>query len=66
MTILQDIPVWENVDYDRFHNEIVPLNQPAIIRSLVSDWPLVKAAKKSASSAVDFLKPYDKQAVILA
>ena len=66
MTILQDIPVWENVDYDRFHNEIVPLNQPAIIRSLVSDWPLVKAAKKSASSAVDFLKPYDKQTVILA
>ena len=66
MTILQDILVWKNVDYDRFHNEIVPLNQPAIIRSLVSDWPLVKAAKKSASSAVDFLKPYDKQTIISA
>jgi hypothetical protein len=66
VTILQDILVWKNVDYDRFHNEIVPLNQPAIIRSLVSDWPLVKAAKKSASSAVDFLKPYDKQTIISA
>ena len=52
MTILKDIPVWENVDYDCFHNEIVPLNQPAVIRSLVADWPLVNAAEKSADSAL--------------
>ena len=63
---LKEIPVWENVDYDCFHNEIVPLNQPAVIKSLVSDWPLVKAANKSASSAVDYLKPFDKQASISA
>lgn len=66
MTVLKDIPVWENVDYDCFHNEIVPLNQPAIIRSLVSDWPLVKAANQSASSAVDYLKPLDKGAITSA
>ncbi len=60
MTILKDIPVWENVDYDCFHNEIVPLNQPAVIRSLVADWPLVNAAEESADSAVDYLKPLDK------
>ena len=66
MTILKDIPVWENVDYDCFHNEIVPLNQPAVIRSLVSDWPLVNAAEKSADSAVDYLKPFDKQSIIFA
>jgi hypothetical protein len=64
--ILKDIPVWENVDYDCFHNEIVPLNQPAVIKSLVSDWPLVKAANKSSSSAVDYLKPFDNQANISA
>jgi hypothetical protein len=63
---LKDIPVWENVDYDCFHNEIVPLNQPAVIRSLVSDWPLVNAAGKSADSAVDYLKPFDKQSIIFA
>jgi hypothetical protein len=63
---LKDIPVWENVDYDCFHNEIVPLNQPAVIKSLVADWPLVKAANKSADDAVDYLKPLDKQAIILA
>jgi len=66
MTILKDIPVWENVDYDCFHNEIVPLNQPAVIRSLVSDWPLVNAAEKSADSAVDYLKPLDKGAITSA
>ena len=66
MIILKDIPVWENVDYDCFHNEIVPLNQPAVIKSLVSDWPLVKAANKSASSAAGYLKPFDKGANISA
>jgi hypothetical protein len=66
MTILKDIPVWKNVDYDCFHNEIVPLNQPAVIRSLVSDWPLVNAAKKSANLAVDYLKPLDKGVITSA
>ena len=66
MTILKQISVWENVDYDLFHNEIVPLNQPAVIRSLVSDWPLVRTAKKSAHAVVDYLKPFDKQTVISA
>ena len=66
MIILKDIPVWENVDYDCFHNEIVPLNQPAVIRSLVSDWPLVNAAKKSANLAVDYLKPLDKGGITSA
>jgi hypothetical protein len=56
---LQDIRVWEDVDYARFQNEIVPLNQPAIIRSLVSEWPTVVAAKKSPEAVVDYLKPFD-------
>ena len=60
------MPIWENVDYDCFHNKIVPLNQPAVIRSLVSDWPLVNAAKQSPRSAVDYLKPFDQQTVISA
>jgi mannose-6-phosphate isomerase-like protein (cupin superfamily) len=63
---LQDIRVWDNVDYARFQNEIVPLNQPAIIRSVVSDWPTVVAAKKSPEAAVDYLKPFDTNAVIPA
>jgi mannose-6-phosphate isomerase-like protein (cupin superfamily) len=63
---LQDIRIWDNVDYERFHNEIIPLNQPAIIRSTVSDWPTVKAAKKSPETVVEYLKSFDKNRVIPA
>ncbi len=63
---MQDIPVWENVDFDQFHNEIVPLNQPAIIKSLVSSWPSVVAAKQSAETIVEYLKAFDNDAVISA
>ena len=66
MATLKDIKVWDNVDYDRFQNEIIPLNQPAIIRSLVSEWPTVKAAKKSSKTVVEYLKPFDKNLVISA
>ena len=66
MLTLQDIRIWDNVDYERFHNEIIPLNQPAIIRSTVSDWPTVKAAKKSPETVVEYLKPFDKNRVIPA
>jgi hypothetical protein len=65
-TVLQDIRVWENVDYERFHNEIIPLNQPAIIRAIVSDWPTVEAAKKSPEAVVNYLKPMDTRSVIPA
>ena len=63
---MQDIKVWENVDYERFHNEIIPLNQPAIIRAIVSDWPTVEAAKKSPEAVVNYLKPMDTRSVIPA
>ena len=63
---MQDIRAWENVDYERFHNEIIPLNQPAIIRAIVSDWPTVEAAKKSPEAVVNYLKPMDTRSVIPA
>jgi hypothetical protein len=52
---------WHNVDRNRFHNEIVPLNQPAVIRSLVKDWPLVLAAQRSTGEAVDYLKSFSSK-----
>jgi hypothetical protein len=55
------IQEWTNVDFDQFHNEIIPLNQPAVLRSLVADWPMVKAARQSTDKAVDYLKSFDKQ-----
>ncbi|MFT7528165.1 MAG: hypothetical protein ACI9LY_003325 [Arenicella sp.] len=55
------IQEWTNVDFDQFHNEIVPLNKPAVLRSLVSSWPMVAAAGKSIDNAITYLKSFDQQ-----
>jgi len=44
---LKGIACWHNVTPEVFKNEISPLNQPAILKGFVSDWPVVKQAKKS-------------------
>jgi hypothetical protein len=59
MNALSKIQEWQNVDFNRFHNEIVPLNKPAVLRSLVADWKIVEAAKRSTGEAVDYLKSFD-------
>ena len=61
MNELLKIQEWENVGFDQFHNEIVQLGQPAVLRSLVGDWPMVKAAQLSQHKAVDYLKSFDNK-----
>lgn len=56
---LPDIPQWSDVDFDRFHNEIVPLNRPAHIKSLVGHWPSVQAGNSSSRAIVDYLENFD-------
>jgi hypothetical protein len=60
------IEQWSDVDLDRFHNEIVPLNRPAHIKSLVRDWPSVQAGNTSAPAAADYLKQFDTGEPVLA
>ena len=55
------IQEWTAVNFEQFHNEIVPLNQPAVLRSIVADWPMVKAAGMSSNRAVAYLKSFDQQ-----
>ncbi len=45
---LKGIACWNNVTPDIFQQEILPLNQPAILKGIVNDWPSVKKAKQSA------------------
>jgi mannose-6-phosphate isomerase-like protein (cupin superfamily) len=63
---VQAIRVWEKVDHDQFHREIIPLNQPAHIKSVVGHWPAVKAGIESSQAIVDYLKKYDNEKVISA
>lgn len=50
---------WNKLDRATFENDVVPLNQPAVIRGLVDDWALVKAAKSSEQDAVEYLISLD-------
>jgi len=52
---LQEITEWKHVDVATFHNEIVPANEPAIIRSLVAKWPAVTRCQSSADTACKYL-----------
>jgi hypothetical protein len=52
---LQQIEAVPAMDFANFHARIAAQNEPVIIRSLVADWPAVKAGKVSAASACDYL-----------
>ncbi|MDF3036646.1 MAG: hypothetical protein K0S28_1920, partial [Paucimonas sp.] len=38
---------WHQVDASLFENEIVTQYQPAILRGLVKNWPIVQQAERS-------------------
>ena len=49
-----------------FENEIVPANQPAVMRGLLRDWPAVQAGCHSAARVVDYFKRFDAERTITA
>jgi hypothetical protein len=56
---LREIDQWQRVDFDKFHSEIVPTNQPAVIRSLVDNWPAVVEGRASSSRTCAYLGGLD-------
>jgi len=50
---------WEGVDAERFRSEIVPLGQPAVLRGIANDWPLVQHFRQSPEALVDYLIGFD-------
>ncbi len=59
---MQQVPVsmreWHDVTPALFHDQVLALNQPAVLRGLVRDWPVVKAAG-SPQSLCDYLGRFD-------
>jgi hypothetical protein len=49
------IPEYTDLSASQFFNEIVPEQQPAILRGFASAWPLVAAAKKSPDDFTAYL-----------
>lgn len=56
---MREITEWQHVDFDKFHNEIVPSKQPAVIRSLVGDWPAVVTSKSDSATTCRYLEGLD-------
>src|SRR3954447_16238466 len=51
-------PIAEYGPMDRasFEREIVPKGEPAVLRGLVGDWPVVDAAKRGDEALAEFLR----------
>jgi len=56
---LPEVREWRNVDPGTFRNEIVPQNQPAVLRGLVKDWPAVQAGLQSPRALCDYIRRLD-------
>jgi len=44
---------------DLFQSEVVQVARPAVLRGLVADWPVVKAAQPSPRALRDYLAKFD-------
>ena len=60
MSETAQILVRDDVDLKTFNEEIRPAAQPVIMRGLVRDWPVVRAARESPRALVDLLRGFDK------
>lgn len=56
---LPKIREWHDVDAAAFRNDILPLNQPAVLKGLVKDWPAVQHALRSDAALRDYLAGFD-------
>ena len=50
-----DIRVWTDVTRERFHDDIAPRAEPAVMRNLVGDWPLVAKARDGDRAVSDYV-----------
>jgi hypothetical protein len=50
---------YHGVDRARFEAEIVPAGRPAVLKGLVADWPIVRAADRSDETLADYLRGFD-------
>ncbi|WP_040551790.1 cupin-like domain-containing protein [Rheinheimera nanhaiensis] len=61
---MQSITEWHNVDADSFLQQILPLQQPALLRQAVRHWPAVQAALTSDRALRDYIAALDNKAEV--
>jgi hypothetical protein len=60
MTALPTVREWRNADLATFKNEILPRNEPAVLRGLIKDWPAVRAGRTSSRALCDYIAKFDR------
>lgn len=50
---------WRGLDAEQFRTEILPLNEPAILRGVIADWPAVRAGRESPAAICSYLTRFD-------
>jgi hypothetical protein len=56
---LHKITERQQIDYETFHNDVVPSNKPVVIRSLGENWSAVEQSRDSATEACRYLERLD-------
>jgi hypothetical protein len=63
---LTPIREWRDVDRATFEREIASRYQPAVLRGVVADWPVVQAARESPEAVCRYLAGLDNGAPVKA
>jgi hypothetical protein len=63
---MRAVPEWHDVDARRFHEQIEPLNRPAVLRGLVKHWPAVIRARESSGALADYLRSHSNDKPVAA
>jgi len=53
---MRPITEYREIDRERFEREIAPAGEPAVLRGLVADWPIVAAASQGDEAVAEFLR----------
>jgi hypothetical protein len=57
---LPSLPEWHGVDRARFESEVIPANEPAILRGLADHWPAVARGRESALAIAQYVAGFDQ------
>jgi hypothetical protein len=52
---MRDISEWKAVVPEQFRNEIIARGEPAVLRGIAADWPLVAAARQAPERCISLL-----------
>ena len=56
---MQKLQEWHDVDQEVFQKDIITSDKPAVLKSLVADWPAVQQARKSPLSVSAYISQFD-------